>query len=196
MDAMRRGESIRAEQYMSMAIEAGYDQRRALPLLLRICLQSSRLRSALDHAEPYLLQHPEDKVLRYLVSTIHLSLGQIDAARLGLEELLRTNAEDADAHYLLGILEMRRAPSEASHHLHMYMALAPTGVRSAEAKSRLLELDARSARTVQSVNPNQTPEYDIQQHAAVEAKDVDNVSIGPDTVVPGRAYVDWETTDR
>src|SRR5664279_1865398 len=57
LEAARTGDSIRAEQYLSMAANAGYDQRRIMPLILTVCLQASRLRSALDHAEPYLLQH-------------------------------------------------------------------------------------------------------------------------------------------
>ena len=141
--AAQAGDSIRSEQYFSLAIEAGFDQRKVLPLLLKVCLQGSRLRSALDHAEPYLLQHPEDHTLRYLLATIHLSLGQVETARLNLKELLRADASNAGAHYLLGVLEMESSPAEAIDHFQTYLSLAPRGNRVAEVKSRLLEMQVR-----------------------------------------------------
>ncbi len=144
-EAARNGDTLRAEQYLSLALEGGFNQQKLLPLMLKVCLQSSRLRSALDHAEPYLLQHPEDRTLRYLVATIHLSLGQIEEARLNLEQLLRTDMKDADAHYLLGILELKTTPGDAAEHLHTYLLLAPEGVRAAEVKSRLIEIEVRAA---------------------------------------------------
>lgn len=141
--AAQAGDSIRSEQYFSLAIEAGLDQRKVLPLLLKVCLQGSRLRSALDHAEPYLLQHPEDHALRYLVATIHLSLGQVETARLNLKELLRADASNAGAHYLLGVLEMGSSPTESIEHFRTYLSLAPRGNRAAEVQSRLLEMQVR-----------------------------------------------------
>ncbi len=178
-DAARNGDTLRAEQYLSLALDAGFDQRKILPLMLQVCLQSSRLRSALDHAEPYLLQHPEDRALRYLVATIHLSLGQIEEARLNLEELLRTDTRDADAHYLLGILEMRLAPSDAADHLQMYLSLTPAGRRSAEVKSRLIELEVRAAGTAHEAeltrrsvkNVHNPPNGDFTQSDELDEKE-------------------------
>ncbi len=141
--AAQAGDSLRAEQYLASAIETGFDETKALPILLSVCLRGSRLRSALDHAEPYLLRHPEDNALRYLVATIHLSLGQTEAARLHLEELLHTVPINADAHYLLGILETGSSPSDATHHFRTYLTLAPSGDRAAEVRSRLIELQVR-----------------------------------------------------
>jgi tetratricopeptide (TPR) repeat protein len=141
--AAQAGDSLRAEQYLASAIEAGFDETRALPILLGACLRGSRLRSALDHAEPYLLRHPEDNALRYLVATIHLSLGQTEAARLHLQELLHTVSNNADAHYLLGILETASSPPDANNHFRTYLTLAPSGGRAAEVRSRLIELKVR-----------------------------------------------------
>jgi len=167
--AAQAGDSIRSEQYLSLAIDAGFDQRKALPLLLRVCLQDSRLRSALDHAEPYLLQHPDDRALRYLVATIHLSLGQVDAARLNLEELLRTDPNNADAHYLLGIVDMEALPNDSVRDFQTYLALAPQGARAFEVKSRLMELQVSADRiSPVTVPPRSDPSNGSLRHDASE----------------------------
>ena len=140
-EAAQRGDSVRAEQYLSLALERGYDAERVLPVLLRVCLASSRLRAALDHAEPYLRDHPEAEALRYLVATIHAGLGQTDEARLALEQLLRTNPNNADAHYLLGILDADASSARA--HFRSYLDVAPRGEHAAEVRSRLAELAIR-----------------------------------------------------
>lgn len=190
-EAARNGDTLRAEQYLSMALEAGFDQHKILPLMLKVCLQSSRLRSALDHAEPYLLQYPEDRALRYLVATIHLSLGQVEKARLNLEELLRTDIRDADAHYLLGILEMRLVPSESADHLRTYLSLSPAGNRSAEAKSRLIELEVQAADTMHEVESAQRSVKNVDK-PPVDAL-LDNNSENTTTGVPNNSDSSWET---
>ncbi len=142
-EAAQRGDSVRAEQYLSLALERGVDAGRVLPVLLRVCLASSRLRAALDHAEPYLRDHPEAEALRYLVATIHAGLGQTDDARLALEQLLQTNPNSADAHYLLGILDADRGAPSARAHFRSYLDVAPRGEHAAEVRSRLAELAIR-----------------------------------------------------
>jgi tetratricopeptide (TPR) repeat protein len=142
-DAARRGDSVRAEQYLSLALDRGYDAERALPLLLQVCLSSSRLRAALDHAEPYLRDHPDAETLRYLVATIHVGLGQTSEARVELEQLLRANPDSRDAHYLLGILDSDGDVDSARTHLRAYLDVAPKGDRAPEVRSRLAELAIR-----------------------------------------------------
>jgi tetratricopeptide (TPR) repeat protein len=139
-DAAARGDTVRAEQYLSAAIERGYDRGKALPVLLDACLSSSRLRAALAHAEPYLRDHPEDDALRYLVAIVHMGLGQTSAARMALDELLRRNEKNADAHLVLGILDSGSEPAGAREHFLAYLEFAPRGERAAEARSRLAEL--------------------------------------------------------
>jgi hypothetical protein len=106
-------------------------------------LASSRLRAALDHAEPYLRDHPEAETLRYLVATIHLALGQREAARLELQQLLRRNPEQADAHYLMGVLSADAEPALAREHWRQHLELAPHGDHAAEVRSLLAELAIR-----------------------------------------------------
>jgi tetratricopeptide (TPR) repeat protein len=144
--ATLRGDSIRAEQYLTLAVQSGYPREEALPLLLRACLDGSRLRAALDHAEAYLLEHPEQQRLRYLVATLYLSLGQEDRAELALAQLLARHPEDADAHYLSGVLAVDSNPARARQHFLAYLDLSPKGLRAAEVRSRLSELAIKAAR--------------------------------------------------
>lgn len=137
-EATQRGDAVRAEQYLSLAIERGYDPRLALPLLLRACLSSLHLRTALDHAERYLADHPDDDRLRYLVATIDLGLSQEAEARSELEQLIRHNPRHADAHLLLGLIEKDR--EAAGEHFKRYLEISPDGRHAAEAREHLSEL--------------------------------------------------------
>jgi len=144
-EAAKQGDTVRAEQYLSMALDRGFDEKKVLPIMLRVCLSSHRLRAALNHAERYLREHPDDQSLRYLVATIHLSLGQVDQAHVDLNHLLHINPANANAHYLLGVLESSGVSStRANAHFREYLKLAPQGEHVAEVKSRITDLAVRS----------------------------------------------------
>jgi Flp pilus assembly protein TadD len=142
-EAAARGDAVRAEQYLSLAIEQGADRRQVMPLLLEACLKSSHLRAALNHAEPYLLDHPEDDSLRYLVATIHLGLGQVVPAKRELGLLLQRNPSNADAHYLLGIIESGGNVEAARTHFLAVLAHSKDQEQKIEVESRLAELRLR-----------------------------------------------------
>src|SRR5690606_3275268 len=120
------GDYVRAEQYLTSAIARGYPEAEALPPLIQVCIASSRLRSALDHAEPYLEPHPDAWSLRYLVATIHRGLDQPAEARAALERVIADAPEQPDAHYLLGILLRDHTDDRAAavRHLARYLVLA------------------------------------------------------------------------
>ena len=141
--AAEQGDTVRAEQYLSMANDRGFDASKALPSMLRVCLSSSRLRAALNHAEPYLREHPNDRSLRYLVATIHLGLGQLDDARIDLSRLISNDSNYANAHYLLGVLESGANVRVAPVHFRKYLELAPQGEHAVEVQSRLKDLSVR-----------------------------------------------------
>jgi tetratricopeptide (TPR) repeat protein len=140
------GDSVRAEQYITLAIQSGYPREKALPLLLRACLDGSRLRAALDHAETYLREHPEHRRLRYLVATLYASLGQYDKAKLELAQLLAQDPADTEAHYLSGVLAADSDDARAREHFLVYLELSPRGARAAEVRSRLSELAIKAER--------------------------------------------------
>ena len=138
--AAKRGDAIRAEQYFSLALEQGYERTRVVRALIEVCVQNSRLRAALLHAEPYLRDHPDDHDLRYLVATIHWGLGERDLARRQLALLVRQSPRAAAAHYLLGVLEGDANPDVAIGHFERYLEDEPRGSRAVEVRGRLTEL--------------------------------------------------------
>lgn len=110
----RQGDLLKAEQYMSLAVRAGYPAIKALPGLVRVCLRASRLRAALMHAQPVLEAHPDSPPLRYLVATLHLGLGQTAQARQHLEILAVAPHPHADARELLTRLDAALPPPTRS----------------------------------------------------------------------------------
>jgi tetratricopeptide (TPR) repeat protein len=154
--AADRGDSVRAEQYLSLALDRGYPRERVLPVLLKVCLASSRLRAALDHAEPYLREHPEQDPLRFLVATIHVGLAQQEQALIELDRLLRHNPRFEEAHFLRGALLLEGEPPRAIDAFRAYLDLAPRGAHAPEARTHLSELLLRGAQA--STNPaEETP---------------------------------------
>jgi hypothetical protein len=139
-DAAQHGDAVRAEQYLALAIERGADRRIVIPTLLRACLASSHLRAALNHAEPYLLDHPEQDALRYLVAAIHLGLGQADAARRDLWFLLERDPTNPDAHYLLGVIDTPVNIEAARGHFLEAIEHSKDMRQRAEIHSRLTEV--------------------------------------------------------
>ena len=146
--AAARGDSVRAEQYLTMAGDRGYAAERVLPALLKVCLGSSRLRAALDYAQPHLRQHPEQDALRFLVANIHVGLGQPDEALAELRRLTDRNPQFERAYFLRALLLAQRDATAAIEALRTYLDLAPRGEHAAEARGRLSELLVRDADVV------------------------------------------------
>jgi tetratricopeptide (TPR) repeat protein len=164
-ESAERGDTVRAEQYLQLALDKGYDRRRALPVLLSVCLSSGRLRAALNYAEPELRLRPDDAELRYLVASIHLGLGQRDEARDELEQLLRSHPSQIAALYLLGVIEADEFGEDTSARRYFlrYLSEAPTGTHAPEVRNRLSGIDARravaSSTTAQGSDDNRMPRY-------------------------------------
>jgi tetratricopeptide (TPR) repeat protein len=151
--AAARGDSVRAEQYLTLARDRGYPAERVLPALLKVCLGSSRLRAALDYAEPHLRQHPEQDALRFLVANIHVGLGQPDEALAELGRLTDRNPQFEEAYFLRALLLAERDATAAIEALRTYLDLAPRGEHAAEARGRLSELLVREHDVVGAASP-------------------------------------------
>jgi tetratricopeptide (TPR) repeat protein len=151
--AVASGDTVRAEQYFTLAIARGAGESVVLKDLLAACIGGSRLRGALDHALPYLQKHPDDDDLRYLVASLYDSLGQRQQATTQLERLLHRNSGHADAHYLAGILASEEEPEQAREHFRQYLDLQPQGPRAAEVRGRLSELALRSVHSAAPGEP-------------------------------------------
>lgn len=133
------GDHVRAEQYLVTAIDRGFPEQRAMPLLVRVCLESSRLRTALGYAEPYLARNGDDWALRYVVATIHLGLRDAPRARQELERVIATAPEQAEPHYLLArVLRDELGDAAAAEpHFRRYLELAPEGRHAPDANAAL-----------------------------------------------------------
>ena len=142
----QRGDHIRAEQYLSAAIARGAPEARVLPVLLRVCIAGSRLRMALSYAQPYLLEHPNDWSLRYLVASIHRALGETTEATESLERVVAAVPDEPAPHYLLGVLLAEHDEHGAREHLERYLELDPSGPRAGAA--------AEALRTMESSQPS------------------------------------------
>lgn len=133
------GDFVRAEQYLAEARDRGHAEEQVMPVLIRVCLASSRLRAALGYAEPYLERHPDAWALRFLVASIHLGLGRPEDARAELERVVREKPRQAEPHFLLAVV-LRDAFGEsdsARPHFERYLELAPEGEHATEVREAL-----------------------------------------------------------
>ncbi|MBN1656257.1 MAG: hypothetical protein JXA30_20980 [Deltaproteobacteria bacterium] len=145
----KHGQLIRAEQYLHLAAESGYPEERTLPILLSICLSSSRLRTALRYAEPYLIRHPESWRLRFLVATIYLALEQTLRAVEQLTRVAYDNPSHAPTYYLLAVINRDAFENSilVGRYFATYLDLAPDGEHASEARAWLREQRADLGRT-------------------------------------------------
>lgn len=136
-----RGDYIRAEQYLVAAMERGHPSHEVVPVLLDACVRGRRYQSALDHAAAQLRRTPEDWRLRYVVATLHESLGEREKARLELERILVGDPSFANAHYSLALLLSSAGDHQGGRaHLSRYLELDPDGIYAAEARARLANM--------------------------------------------------------
>lgn len=133
----RRGDLLRAQQYLSAAQHKGGSPRVLVPELVRICVASSRLRAALELAEPFLSAYPDDLAMRQVVAAIYLALGQEDRAAASLR--VARDGGLARAGLELALLAHRQGrPAEARAELSRYLDSQP-GEADATRARRLLQ---------------------------------------------------------
>ena len=135
------GDTTRAEQYFSAALDSGGDDGRLTGELLAVCVGDGRYRMAIEHARRYLSRHPADAKARFVLGTLYAAVGEARAARDELELVVRADADDPDAHYALAVV-LRDQGNEAvgaDHHFREYLRLAPRGEHADEARASLLQ---------------------------------------------------------
>lgn len=134
------GDYVRAEQYLNAALGAGEAESRVLPRQVRVCIADQRYRDAQQYLENYLRRHPAKHDARFLLATLHLSLGNIELARRELTRVVRDNPKQADAHFALATLlrDQRIDYAEADSHFRTYLELKPRGAHSEQARGSLL----------------------------------------------------------
>jgi tetratricopeptide (TPR) repeat protein len=135
------GDTTRAREYYDAALEAGGDDRVLTPLLLSVCVRDGRYRLAIEYAERHVRRHPHDARMRFVLGTLRAGVGESAAAESDLSKALAANPDNSDAHYAMAVLlrDQRGDLIGADEHFRAYLALAPEGEHSEEAKSSLLQ---------------------------------------------------------
>lgn len=147
----RVGETIRAEQYFSAALEMGANPAAVLPKLVSICVRAGRFRSALSYASPYLREQSENIELRYLIATLYAGIGDADRAIRELDQVLARKADHAPALHLAGELLLERGDyANAEQRLVAYLKLQPNGPDAVEVREQM----QRMQRTLPSSSQN------------------------------------------
>jgi tetratricopeptide (TPR) repeat protein len=133
-----QGDYVRAEQYLIAALARGAAEEKVLPVLLRACLEASRLRAAVGYAEPYLARHPDDWRLRYVLATVFSSLGEETQARDHLQRVMEDAPTFPDVFFTMGLMAQNELDFDSARkHFGKYLALAPQGPHAAEAREGL-----------------------------------------------------------
>jgi tetratricopeptide (TPR) repeat protein len=135
------GDSTRAEQYLTAALEAGARPEAVLPSLLRACIESRRYRVAAEYVGEYLRRNPDSVPLRLLHGMLEAAVGDRAVAFREYESVLRIRPDDSEGHYAMAIL-LRDAmddPAGADEHFRAYLRIAPDGAHAAEARASLIE---------------------------------------------------------
>ncbi len=134
------GDTTRAEQYLSAAIEKGADEKKVLPLLLEVCVRDGRFEMAIEYARPYVEKHPYDTRVRYLLATIYAAVGDADHAHDEITSVVTARPNDADPHYLLGVvLRQQKDLIGADAQFREYLRISPQGAHADEAREALLK---------------------------------------------------------
>ncbi|MBX3189254.1 MAG: tetratricopeptide repeat protein [Labilithrix sp.] len=135
------GDTTRAEDYFAAALEQGADPNEVLPLLLAVCVQTQRYRSAIQHAENHLRRHPEDIRTRFVLGTLYAALGETKPAREQLEQVVGARPNDSKAHYALAVLARDNENDVvlADRHFREYLRIEPNGAHAEEARASLLK---------------------------------------------------------
>ena len=141
----RRGDSVRAAQYLTAALAAGADERVVTRRLLQIYVRSRRFRIAVERGEQYLDLHRRDHEVRFLVGALCAALGDDPCAQRHWETLVAEDPAHARAlHALATLLQDHGSDSDrAAWLLRRYLELEPRGEQAEDARARLAELEHR-----------------------------------------------------
>jgi tetratricopeptide (TPR) repeat protein len=133
------GDSVRAEEYLAAALAGGGNDKEIVPILVQVCVNDGRLRSAIDYAEPYVQRHPDDTRARYLLGTLYNGIGAFDRARAEYEAVVSAAPDVAEPHWALALLlrDDVNDPNQATVQFREYLRLAPTGPHADEARASI-----------------------------------------------------------
>jgi len=133
------GDTTRAEQYFSMALQRGADESVVVPLIVKVCVRDGRYELAIDYAGRYTQKHPSDVRVRYLLGTLYAAVGDRARARQELEYVVGAKPNDPEAHWALAkvLHDEGKDLVLADGQFREYLRLAPTGSHADEARASI-----------------------------------------------------------
>ena len=135
------GDTTRAEQYFSTAIQRGADEALVVPLIVKVCVSDGRYELAIEYASRYTQKHPADVRVRYLLGTLYAAIGDRGRARSELEYVVATKPNDPEPHWALAkvLHDEGKDPTLADGQFREYLRLAPTGAHAEEARASITD---------------------------------------------------------
>ena len=133
------GDTTRAEQYLSAAMNRGADEATVVPLIVKVCVTDGRYELAIEYASRYTQKHPSDARVRYLLGTLYAAVGDRSRARQELEYVVSAKPNDPEPHWALAkvLHDEGKDPSLADGQFREYLRLAPTGTHADEARASI-----------------------------------------------------------
>jgi Tfp pilus assembly protein PilF len=133
------GDTSRAEEYFAAALAHGASDAVVVPLLIKVCVRDNRYELAIDYAQRYAQQHPNDARIRYLLGTLYAAIGDGGRARRELEFVVLAKPDDPEPHWALAkvLQDQGKDPVLADGQFREYLRLAPTGSHAEEARASL-----------------------------------------------------------
>jgi tetratricopeptide (TPR) repeat protein len=137
----RRGDTLRAEQYWSEALERGAPPDDVLPRLLSAYVRDRQYRLAAQRAEDHLRRYPSSVRVRLLLAALYQAVDDHARAVAQYQVVVRHDPKRADAHYALATaLETQgHDHARADEHYRQYLELAPDGPYAERAHAALLK---------------------------------------------------------
>lgn len=134
----RLGQSVRAEQYLLAAWDAGASVDEVAPLLIEVCVKDGRLRSALFYVARVRRMQPSNTAVLQLSATLHSALGQSERAEQDVAALESLEPTQPEALFFLGEYLLLHGQCERGRkYLSEYLQRAPQGEDAPWARSLL-----------------------------------------------------------
>jgi Tfp pilus assembly protein PilF len=146
----KSGDSLRAEEYLASALEAGGSADVILPDLMRVSIGGRRYQAAIRYFEDYRsdLGRPRRADLEMVAGVLYLGVEQPERARAAFEKALELKPKNARAELLLAQLlhDELQDYAVADTHFRAYLSLEPEGEGADIARAGLMKAPAEVTR--------------------------------------------------
>jgi Tfp pilus assembly protein PilF len=162
----KTGDSLRAEEYLASALEAGGSANVILPDLMRASIRGRRYQAAIRYFEDYRadLGRPQRAELEVVAGVLYLGVDQPEMARSSFEKSLEIQPKNARAELLLGqVLHDDLQDYAASDaHFRSYLALEPEGEGAAVARAGLMKAPSEAKGSKSTSRQKQMPRRTVR----------------------------------